>query len=38
MADTTKILQVQWLLDYQQALSQAKEKDKSIYLDFWFDG
>jgi hypothetical protein len=38
MADKVGTKQIQWLDDYQQALSRAKELHKPVYLDFWYGG
>lgn len=30
--------EIKWLTDYNEALKQANQEKKPIYLDFWLDG
>ena len=38
MTDITRLTEIKWLTDYQEALNQAKQEEKLVYLDFWADG
>jgi uncharacterized protein YyaL (SSP411 family) len=38
MADTTRVAQINWLADYEEALAKARQSNKPVYLDFWFGG
>jgi len=37
MADSVKTA-INWLVDYQQALDEARNRNRLVYLDFWFPG
>jgi hypothetical protein len=30
--------EIKWEGDLESALSRARKEDKTVYLDFWFDG